>query len=47
VPPSIVADFWLYEEFHLSDLAAFDYQVLMAKDEIRIQANEVDIFTAA
>jgi Protein of unknown function (DUF4085) len=47
VPPSIVADFWLYEEMHLSDLAAFDYQVMMAKDEIRIQANEVDIFTAA
>jgi hypothetical protein len=46
VPPSIVADFWLYEEMHLSDLAAFDYQVQMAKDEIRIQANEVEILTS-
>lgn len=34
---------WLYEEMHLSDVAGFDYQVLLGKDEIRIQANDVKI----
>ena len=44
VPQSIINDFWLYEEIHLSDIAAFDYQAMLSKDEIRVQANEVDIF---
>jgi Protein of unknown function (DUF4085) len=41
VPYTIVGDIWLYEEMHLSDVAAFDYQVLLDKDEIRIQADDV------
>jgi len=35
----------LYEEVNLSDFAAFDYQALLANDEIRIQADEVQIRT--
>ena len=45
VPQTIVGDYWLYEEMTLSDIAMFDYQVLLAKDEIRIQADEVEIRT--
>lgn len=41
VPYSIVGDFWISEEMHLSEIAAFDYQVALAKDEIRIQADDV------
>lgn len=41
VPYSIVGDTWLYEEMHLSDVGAFDYKVLLVKDEIRIQADDV------
>jgi Protein of unknown function (DUF4085) len=41
VPYSIVGHTWLYEEMHLSDLAVFDYQVLLDKDEIKIQADDV------
>ena len=41
VPHTVVGDTWLYEEMHLSDIAAFDYQVLLYKDEIRIQAEDV------
>jgi len=41
VPHTIAGDTWLYEEMHLSDVAAFDYQVLLVKDEIRIQADDV------
>jgi hypothetical protein len=41
VPDTIVHDTWLYEEMSLSDIAAFDYQVLLVNDEIRIQADEV------
>ena len=41
VPDTIVHDTWLYEEMSLSGIAAFDYQVLLVKDEIRIQADEV------
>ena len=43
VPYAIVGDIWLYEEMSLSDIAAFDYQVLLYKDEIRIQADDVRI----
>lgn len=43
VPYTIVGDTWLYEEMSLSDIAAFDYQVLLHKDEIRIQADDVRI----
>ena len=43
VPYTIVGDVWLYEEMTLSEIAAFDYQVLLYKDEIRIQADEVMI----
>lgn len=43
VPHTIVGDAWLYEEMNLSDIAAFDYQVLLWKDEIRIQADDVEI----
>lgn len=43
VPQTIVGDVWLYEEINLSDLAAFDYQVLLWKDEIRIQADDIHI----
>lgn len=43
VPQTIIGDDWLYEEMHLSDVAAFDYQALLWKDEIRIQADEVDV----
>jgi hypothetical protein len=41
VPYSIVGDIWLLEEMHLSDIAAFDYHVLLYRDEIRILANKV------
>ncbi len=41
VPDTIVHDTWLYEEMSFSDIAAFDYQVLLVRDEIRIQADEV------
>ncbi len=41
VPHTIVGDTWLYEEMSLSDIAVFDYQVLLYKDEIRIQAGDV------
>jgi hypothetical protein len=41
VPYTIAGDTWLYEEMHLSDVAAFDYQVLLDNDEIRIQADDV------
>ena len=41
VPYTIVGDFWLHEEMHLSDVAAFDYQIALGKDEIRIQADGV------
>jgi hypothetical protein len=43
VPDAIVGDFWLYEEMHLSEIAAFDYQVLLHKDEIRVQADRVEL----
>lgn len=43
VPDTIPGDIWLYEEINLSDVARFDYQVLLAKDEIRIQADDVKI----
>ncbi|HEX7297298.1 MAG TPA: DUF4085 family protein [Pyrinomonadaceae bacterium] len=43
VPPTIVRDWWLYEEVNLSDIAAFDYQAMLANDEIRIQADDVVI----
>ena len=43
VPYSIVGDTWLYDEMHLSDDSAFDYQVLLDKDEIRIQASDVRV----
>jgi len=41
VPESVQGDIWLYEEMHLSDIAAFDYRVLFDKDEIRVQADKV------
>jgi hypothetical protein len=41
VPYTIVGDTWLYEEMHLSVDSGFDYQVLLVKDEIRIQATDV------
>ena len=43
VPDTIVGDFWLYEEMHLSEIAAFDYQVLLHKDEIRVRADHVEL----
>ena len=45
VPPTIVGDWWLHEEMNVSDIAGFDYQALLAKDEIRIQADDVHIRT--
>ena len=41
VPYTVVGDTWLYDEMHLSDVAAFDYHVLLVKDEIRIRADDV------
>ncbi len=41
LPYTVVGDTWLYEEMHLSDVAVFDYQVLLVNDEIRIQADDV------
>ena len=41
VPYTVVGDFWLHEEIHLSGVAAFDYQVRLAGDEIRVQADDV------
>src|SRR5215208_4307003 len=38
-----VGDTWLYEEMCLSDIAVFAYQVLLYKDEIRIQADDVQL----
>jgi len=43
VPYAIVGDTWLYEEMCLSDIAVFDYQVLLYKDEIRIQADDLQL----
>lgn len=43
VPYTVAGDIWLYEEMHLSDLAAFDYQALLYSDEIRVLAREVSI----
>ena len=43
VPYTIVGDTWLYEEMCLSDIAVFDYQVLLRKDEIRIQADDLQL----
>ena len=43
VPTTIVGDAWLYEEVNLSDVARFDYQAMLANDEIRIQADDVEI----
>ena len=43
VPYTIVGDTWLYEEMHLSVDNTFDYQVLLVKDEIRIQATDVRV----
>jgi uncharacterized protein DUF4085 len=42
-PDTIVGDDWLNEEMGLSEIAQFDYQVLLWKDEIRIQADDVHI----
>lgn len=43
VPYTIVGDTWPYAEMHLSDITAFDFQVLLVKDEIRIQADDVEL----
>ena len=43
VPYTIVGDTWLYAEMHLSDRSAFDFEVLLVKDEIRIRADEVEL----
>ena len=43
VPATIVGDWWLHEEMNLSDIARFDYQAMLANDEIRIQADDVEI----
>ena len=43
VPATIVGDWWLYEELTLSDIARFDYQAMLANDEIRIQADDVEV----
>jgi hypothetical protein len=43
VPDAIVGDEFLFYEISTSDLAAFDYQVLLVRDEIRIQADDVQI----
>jgi len=43
VPDTIAGDDWLHEEMDLSEIAAFDYQVLLGKDEIRIQADDVTL----
>lgn len=43
VPHTIVGGTWLYEEMNMSDVAAFDYQVLLDNDEIRIQAGDVGL----
>ena len=45
VPATIVGDAWLYEEVNLSDIAGFDYQAVLASDEIRIQADDVEILS--
>lgn len=42
VPDTLVGDVWLYEEVHLSEMAAFDYQVLLHKDEIRVRTDRVE-----
>lgn len=41
VPYSIVGDYWSYAEMRLSDIATFDYEVILSNDEIRIQADDV------
>lgn len=43
VPYSIVGDTWLYAEMDLADDNGIDYQVLLVKDEIRIQASDVQL----
>jgi Protein of unknown function (DUF4085) len=43
VPHTIAGDTWLYHEIHLSDDSTFDFQVLLVKDEIRIQATGVQV----
>jgi Protein of unknown function (DUF4085) len=47
VPYTVVGDTWLYEEMHLSADNAIDYQVLLVKDEIRIQAADVRLIPAS
>lgn len=47
VPYTIVGDTWLYAEMHLSGDNMFDYQVLLVKDEIRIQATDVRVIPAS
>jgi len=44
VPYSIVDSYWSCAEMRLSDIAAFDYEVILSNDEIRIQADDV-LFT--
>ncbi len=47
VPYTIVGDTWLYAEMLLSADGGFDYQVLLVKDEIRIQATDVRLIPSA
>lgn len=44
VPYTIVGGWWGDSEMHLSDIAEFDYRVRLARDGIRIQADDV-LFT--
>ena len=41
VPYSIVGSYWSCAEMRLSDISAFDYEVRLSNDEIRIQADDV------
>lgn len=41
IPYKVIGDVWLYEEMHLSNIAAFHYQALLYKDEISIEADRV------
>ena len=44
VPYAAVGSWWVEAEMRLSDIAAFDYQVRLSRDEIRVWADDV-LFT--
>ena len=44
---TIEGDWWLYEEFHLSDLAVFELHVLCEESEFVIAADDIRVESGA